>query len=93
VLLLLEDAQESIVFDSLLAKQQLRESPYGIAATLLAVQQRVHSLEEVVTAVKRYLNAGQDESLHAAVSKAIERADRLDEKMRHAVAPGLGVAS
>lgn len=70
-----------------------RHDPHDIAATLLAVQQRMRSLEEVVTAVKRYLNAGQDESLHAAVSKAIERADRLDEKMRHAIAPGLGVAS
>jgi CBS domain-containing protein len=89
----LADTHIAAVLASARRSVNSRRDPYGIAATLLAVQQRVHSLEEVVTAVKRYLNAGQDETLHAAVSKAIERADRLDEKMRHAVAPGLGVAS
>lgn len=89
----LADAHVAAVLASARRSVDTRRDPYGIAATLLAVQQRMRSLEEVVTAVKRYLNAGQDESLHAAVSKAIERADRLDEKMRHAIAPGLGVAS
>lgn len=89
----LSDAHVAAVLESARRAVNTRRDPYGIAATLLAEQQRIRSLEEVATAVKRYLNAGQDESLHAAVSKAIERADRLDEKLRHAVAPDLGVAS
>ena len=51
---------------------------------------RVRSLEQVASAAKRYVNAGQDEHLHAALCKAIERADELDERARHALL-GLGV--
>lgn len=56
--------------------------PYGIAATLLFTHRRASSLEQVVTAAKRYLNAGQDESLHAVLCSAIARSDRLDERTR-----------
>jgi predicted transcriptional regulator len=47
--------------------------------TLLAMQERVQALEQIAHAAKRYVNAGQDERLHAALSKAIERADELQE--------------
>ena len=66
--------------------------PCGVSAALLSMRQRVAALEHVATAAKRYLNAGQDERLHSALHKAIERADRFDEKMRHAVVLGLGSA-
>jgi CBS-domain-containing membrane protein len=49
----------------------------GFAATLLAMQGRLSALEQVTHAAKRFLNAGQDERLHAMLRKAIERADRL----------------
>jgi CBS domain-containing protein len=57
--------------------------PHGIAATLLWTQRRATALEEVAFTAKRYLNAGQDPQLHRALSKAIERADRLEETLRH----------
>jgi len=57
-----------------------RRDPYDIASTLLSMHQRANSLEQVLTAAKRYLNAGQDESLHAELRRAIDRADRLDER-------------
>lgn len=60
-----------------------RHDPYDIAATLLSLHQRASSLEQVATAAKRYLNAGQDESLHAKLRSAIDRADRLDERTRN----------
>jgi CBS domain-containing protein len=57
--------------------------PNAVAATLLLMHQRASSLELVAKAAKRYLNAGQDESLHAKLRTAIERADRLDERTRY----------
>jgi CBS domain-containing membrane protein len=53
---------------------------YRIAAALLAMQQRVRSLEQVAMAAKRYLNAGQEEGLHTSLRKEIERADRLNSQ-------------
>ncbi|HKS54820.1 MAG TPA: CBS domain-containing protein [Steroidobacteraceae bacterium] len=41
---------------------------------------RMHALEEVAKAAKRYLNGGQDERLHAALLKAIEHADLLEQE-------------
>lgn len=41
---------------------------------------RIRSLEEVASAAKRYLNAGQPEHLHAALRKALERADLLKQE-------------
>lgn len=38
---------------------------------------RMHALLEVASAAKRYLNAGQDERLHAALQKALDRVDSL----------------
>jgi predicted transcriptional regulator len=66
--------------------------PCGISAALLTMQQRVDALQQVATAAKRYLNAGQDERLHTTLQKAIELADRFDERMRHAMVLGLGSA-
>ena len=56
--------------------------PYGIAATLLATQQQVASLQEIAVAARRYLNAGQDDHLHAVLTKTLERWQRLDERIR-----------
>jgi CBS domain-containing protein len=56
--------------------------PGGIAATLLATQQRVASLQEIAVVAKRYLNAGQDEHLHSLLTRALDRAQRLDERIR-----------
>jgi CBS domain-containing protein len=63
--------------------------PYAIATTLLHMEQRVSALQAVAVAAKRYLNAGQDERLHAALAKTIERADRFDEATRHPAVLGL----
>lgn len=63
--------------------------PLSIAATLLRMEQRVHALEAVATAAKRYLNAGQDERLHVTLAKALEQADRFDESTRHPPVLGL----
>lgn len=63
--------------------------PYGIATTLLSMNRRVASLQGVATAAKRYLNAGQDEHLHAALLTALERSDRFDESIRQAAALAL----
>lgn len=40
---------------------------------------RMRSLLDVVSAAKRYLNAGQDERLHAALQKALDRVDLQHE--------------
>jgi CBS domain-containing membrane protein len=48
----------------------------AIARALLYVQSRVKSLESVLACAERYLRAGQDERLHAALAKAIQRARR-----------------
>jgi CBS domain-containing protein len=63
--------------------------PYSIATTLLHMEQRVNALQAVAVAAKRYMNAGQDERLHVALAKAIERADRFDEATRHPAVLGL----
>jgi len=52
----------------------------GIAAALLHSQQRLSTLEAVLLAAKRYLNAGQDERLHTALAVAIERADLVAQQ-------------
>jgi hypothetical protein len=49
---------------------------------LLATQQHVASLQDIAAAAKRYLNAGQDEHLHALLTKALDRSQRLDERIR-----------
>lgn len=63
------------------------------AAHAVAVHERVRSLEQVLTAAKRYVNAGQDERLHAELLKAIERDESLDERTRHATPLGLGIGA
>ena len=60
------------------------QDPHHIAAALLHAQQRIAALQTVVTAAKRYMHAGQDERLHVALAKALERADRFDEASRNA---------
>lgn len=45
-----------------------------IARALLHTQSRLRALENVMACADRYLRAGQDERLHAQLSKAIERA-------------------
>ena len=66
-----------------------RHDPKDIAATLLSMRQQVQSLQDVVFAAKRYLNAGQDDQLHAALAKAIDRAERFDEATRQPRVLGL----
>jgi CBS domain-containing membrane protein len=51
---------------------------------------RMRALLNVVSAAKRYLNAGQDERLHAALQKALECVDLLHERGRDSDAWGLG---
>jgi len=46
----------------------------AIARALLHLQARGRSLEGVFVCAERYLRAGQDEGLHAALAKAIQRA-------------------
>jgi CBS-domain-containing membrane protein len=41
---------------------------------------RMRALLNAVSAAKRYLNAGQDERLHAALQKALECVDLLHER-------------
>jgi CBS domain-containing protein len=59
-----------------------QRDPRGIAATLLATQLRVASLQEIAAAAKRYLNAGQDEHLHTLLTKALDRSQRLEERIQ-----------
>ncbi len=79
----LSDARVATALASAREAVNTRHDPYDVAATLLSMHQRASSLEQVATAAKRYLNAGQDESLHALLRRAIDRADRLDERTRH----------
>jgi hypothetical protein len=84
----LADSQISPVLAAARRAVDTGHDPCGVSAALLHMQQRTGALEQIATAAKRYLNAGQDECLHTALRKAIEHADRLDERMRHAVVPG-----
>jgi len=51
---------------------------HGTAAACVQLQSRIHVLEQVLHEARRYLSAGQDERLHAALRLAIDRADRDD---------------
>ena len=51
---------------------------------------RMRALLDVVSAARRYLNAGQDERLHTALQKALDGVDRLHESGRTADVLGLG---
>jgi predicted transcriptional regulator len=53
--------------------------PDGIASALLHMQQRLSALENVAYEAKRFMNAGQDERLHATLRKAIDRADLVND--------------
>jgi CBS domain-containing protein len=50
---------------------------------------RIRALLDVVSAAKRYLNAGQDECLHTALKKALDRADLLNDTGRTTQVLGL----
>jgi CBS domain-containing protein len=57
-------------------------SPPRSAATFDAADPcRVRALETVLSAAKRYLNAGQDERLHTALQKAIDQAELSTQGM------------
>jgi CBS domain-containing protein len=60
------------------------------SATHAADDLRTRALLDVVSAAKRYLNAGQDERLHASLQKALDRVDQLHESDRKADVLGLG---
>ena len=67
--------------------------PAGSADPLSATgsdSARMHALLDVVSAAKRYLKAGQDERLHAALQRAIDRLDLLREPGHHTDVLGLG---
>jgi CBS domain-containing protein len=51
---------------------------------------RTRALLEVVSAAKRYLNAGQDERLHTALQKALDRVDLLHDSGRDTTGLGFG---
>jgi CBS domain-containing protein len=51
---------------------------------------RLRALLDVVSAAKRYLNAGQDERLHAVLQRALDRVDLLGEPGRNTDVLGLG---
>ena len=52
----------------------------GIAQALLYLQQRVECLEEVARLARRYLAAGQDETLHASITKALQHAEQVEDR-------------
>jgi CBS domain-containing protein len=58
-------------------------------ATDAADELRMRALLDVVSAAKRYLNAGQDERLHASLQKALDRVDLLSGSGRNADVLGL----
>jgi len=70
-----------------------QQDPNGIAQALLYLHQRVTSLEELRRVVRRYLTAGQDEILHAMMVKALERAERLEERARAEPGATLGLVA
>lgn len=75
------------------AQRSVRDNrdPFAVGATLLAMHQRMRALEQVSNAAKRYINAGQDEHLHAALCKALNYAERLDETLVHSALPASGM--
>jgi len=48
---------------------------------------RMRALENVLSAAKRYLSAGQDERLHTALMQAIDSAELLQQPSRGQIAP------
>jgi CBS domain-containing protein len=72
---------DSRFVDALNAARQIANTDQdsnGIAMAFLQLQQRTSALESVAHTAKRYINAGQDERLHASLCKAIERLDHID---------------
>jgi CBS domain-containing protein len=67
------------------------QDPNGIAQALLYLHQRVASLEELQRLLRRYLTAGQDEALHAAMMKALERAAHIEERAKAEPRAALGL--
>jgi hypothetical protein len=63
------------------------------AATGACTRERLDILERVAREARRYLNAGQDERLHAALTKAILSLDRVDEQRSGNPAPILGLGA
>jgi len=63
------------------------DSNAAIACALLHTNTRLRALENVLSCADRYLRAGQDERLHAELSKAIERARTVQGES----APTLGL--
>ena len=64
-----------------------------LAATQECTRERMDSLERVAREARRYLNAGQDERLHAELTKAILSLDRIDERRSGSTAPILGLGA
>jgi predicted transcriptional regulator len=56
------------------ASADMNDDNGSVARALLHMRSRVKSLEVVLLCADRYLRAGQDERLHAGLTKAIERA-------------------
>lgn len=66
--------------DMLAGCLNLSSAPSERGATAASDTARIRSLEEVAKAAKRYLNAGQDEHLHATLLKALQRADLVKQE-------------
>jgi CBS domain-containing membrane protein len=69
-----------------------QQDPNGIAQALLYLHQRVAALEDLQRVVRRYLTAGQDEILHSKMVKAVERAERLENRAKGEPGAALGLA-
>lgn len=61
------------------------------ADTQTGGRERLAALEHLAHEARRYMHSGQDERVHAAMAKAIERLDRIEEQMRGHQTPVLGL--
>jgi CBS domain-containing protein len=62
----------------------------GSSNTASSANVRMRALLDVVSAAKRYLNAGQDERLHSALQKALDRVELVHESGGSTGVLGLG---
>jgi len=69
------------------------QDPNGIAQALLYLHQRVASLEQLQQLLRRYLATGQNETVHALMMKALERAEHMEEHARAEPKSPLGLAA
>ena len=65
--------------------------PYFIAKTLLSLNYRIDSLQDVLRAADRYINMGMSEQERTHLLRAIEKAKDLDSYTTHSERDSFGL--